>query len=52
LNNLNDALTWGLFPLVFAAAGMSIQQIGVLAAICAATWGIGQLGTGPAIRQD
>src|SRR5262245_40635416 len=47
VNNLNDALTWGLFPLVFAAAGMSIQQIGVLAAICPATWGILQLGTGP-----
>src|SRR5262249_12524880 len=27
VNNLNDALTWGLFPLVFAAAGMNIQQI-------------------------
>jgi MFS family permease len=47
VNNLNDALTWGLFPLVFAAAGMSIQQIGLLAAICPATWGITQLGTGP-----
>jgi len=47
VNNLNDALTWGLFPLVFAAAGMGIQQIGVLAAICPATWGIAQLGTGP-----
>jgi MFS family permease len=47
VNNLNDALTWGLFPLVFAAAGMSIQQIGILAAICPATWGIAQLGTGP-----
>jgi MFS family permease len=46
VNNLNDALTWGLFPLVFAAAGISIQQIGVLAAICPATWGIAQLGTG------
>jgi MFS family permease len=46
VNNLNDALTWGLFPLIFAAAGMSIQQIGILAAICPATWGIAQLGTG------
>jgi MFS family permease len=46
VNNLNDALTWGLFPLVFAGAGMSIQQIGTLAAICPATWGIAQLGTG------
>ena len=47
VNNLNDALTWGFFPLVFAAAGMSIQQIGMLAAICPAMWGIAQLGTGP-----
>jgi MFS family permease len=47
VNNLNDALTWGLFPLVFAAAGLNVQQIGVLAAICPATWGIAQLGTGP-----
>src|SRR5262245_16497830 len=47
VNNLNDALTWGLFPLVFAHAGMNIQQIGILAAICPATWGITQLGTGP-----
>jgi MFS family permease len=47
VNNLNDALTWGLFPLIFAAAGMSIQQIGVLAAVCPAIWGIAQLGTGP-----
>jgi MFS family permease len=47
VNNLNDALTWGLFPLIFAADGMSIQQIAVLAAVCPATWGIAQLGTGP-----
>jgi len=46
VNNLNDALTWGLFPLIFASAGMTIQQIGTLAAICPATWGLAQLGTG------
>src|SRR6185436_9684854 len=33
VNNLNDAMAWGLFPLVFAAAGMSLERIGVLAAI-------------------
>lgn len=46
VNNLNDGLAWGLFPLVFAAAGMNIAQIGVLASIYPAVWGITQLGTG------
>jgi MFS family permease len=46
VNNLNDGMAWGLFPLFFAAARMSIEQIGVLAAIYPATWGIGQLFTG------
>jgi MFS family permease len=47
VNNLNDALTWGVFPFLFARAGMTIQEIGVLAAVCPAIWGIAQLGTGP-----
>ncbi|MCB9762110.1 MAG: MFS transporter [Alphaproteobacteria bacterium] len=46
VNNLNDGMAWGLFPLVFAAAGMSLQQIGWLAAIYPAVWGMGQLVTG------
>ena len=46
VNNLNDGLAWGLFPLFFAAAGLSIRQIGVLAFIYPATWGITQLWTG------
>jgi MFS family permease len=46
VNNLNDGMAWGLFPLVFSAAHMSLQQIGVLAAIYPATWGLGQLFTG------
>lgn len=46
VNNLNDGMAWGLFPLFFAAAGMSLRQIGVLAAIYPAVWGIGQLFTG------
>ncbi len=45
-NNLNDGLAWGLFPLFFAAAGLSLRQIGVLAAVYPATWGILQLVTG------
>jgi MFS family permease len=46
VNNLNDGMAWGLFPLFFAAARMSLETIGVLAAIYPATWGIGQLFTG------
>ncbi len=46
VNNLNDGLAWGLFPVVFAAAGLSIGRIGVLAAVYPAVWGFGQLVTG------
>jgi MFS family permease len=46
VNNLNDGLAWGLFPLLFATAGLSITQIGVLVALYPAVWGIGQLATG------
>jgi Arabinose efflux permease len=46
VNNLNDGLAWGLFPLYFAAAGLSIGRIGILAALYPAVWGFGQLGTG------
>jgi MFS family permease len=46
VNNLNDGLAWGLFPVVFATAGLSISRIGVLAAVYPAVWGVGQLLTG------
>ena len=46
VNNLNDGMAWGLFPLFFAAAGMDLRRIGTLAAIYPATWGILQLATG------
>ncbi len=46
VNNLNDGLAWGLFPIFFAAAGLSVARIGVLAAIYPAVWGLGQLYTG------
>ncbi len=46
VNNLNDGLAWGLFPLYFAAAGLSVARIGILAAIYPAVWGFGQLATG------
>ena len=46
VNNLNDGMAWGLFPLVFAAAGMSLGRIGVLAALYPAVWGVMQILTG------
>jgi MFS family permease len=46
VNNLNDGMAWGLFPLIFAAASMTLRQIGWLAAIYPATWGVVQLLTG------
>ena len=46
VNNLNDGLAWGLFPLFFASAGLSLDQIAVLAAAYPLAWGILQLWTG------
>jgi MFS family permease len=46
VNNVNDGLAWGLFPLYFAAAGLSVHEIAMLAFIYPATWGIAQLGAG------
>jgi MFS family permease len=47
VNNLNDGLAWGLFPILFATAGLSVSRIGILAAVYPAVWGLGQLITGP-----
>jgi MFS family permease len=46
VNNLNDGVAWGLFPLLFVSRGLGVDQIGVLAAIYPAVWGISQIGTG------
>jgi MFS family permease len=46
VNNLNDALAWGLAPLYLAAHGASVAQIGAVAAVYPVVWGAGQLGTG------
>jgi MFS family permease len=46
VNNLNDGMAWGLFPLFFMAARMNLEQVGTLAAIYPATWGVAQLATG------
>lgn len=46
VNNLNDGLAWGLFPLIFAAAGLGLEAIGMLAGLYPAVWGVSQLVTG------
>ncbi len=46
VNNLNFGLSWGLFPLVFSTADLSVGQIGLLFAIYPGVWGAGQLVTG------
>jgi len=46
VNNLNDGMAWGLLPLFYAAAGLSLGEIGLLAAVYPAVWGVAQIGTG------
>ena len=46
VNNLNDGMAWGFLPVYYAAAGLTLAQIGVLAALYPAVWGLGQLITG------
>lgn len=46
VNNLNDGLAWGLLPLYFAAAGLTVREIGWLAALYPAVWAVTQIGTG------
>ena len=47
VNNLNDGMSWGIFPLYFAAFGSSIERIGILKAAYPAVWSILQTITGP-----
>jgi MFS family permease len=47
VNNLNDGMSWGIFPLFFAANGLGVERIGVLKAIYPVTWGVLQIATGP-----
>ena len=47
VNNLNDGLAWGVFPLLFVASGLSLRQTSILASIYPAVWGVSQLVTGP-----
>ncbi len=46
VNNLNDGMSWGLFPILFAASRLNLETIGWIAALYPATWGIAQLWTG------
>lgn len=46
INNLNDGMVWGLFPILLANKGFSISSIGIITAVYPAVWGIGQLVTG------
>jgi MFS family permease len=46
VNNLNDAMMWGLLPIVLASAGLDVATIAAVVAIYPATWGVAQLGTG------
>jgi MFS family permease len=46
VNNWNDGMAWGLFPLFFASANLSVERIAILAATYLAVWGICKLFTG------
>lgn len=46
INNLNDGMAWGLFPILLADKHFSISEIGIITAVYPAVWGIGQLFTG------
>jgi MFS family permease len=46
VNNLNDALAWGLAPLYLAAQGAGVREIAIVAAAYPLVWGAGQLATG------
>ncbi len=47
VNNLNDGMSWGIFPLFFFSFGLGVERIGILKAVYPATWGILQVVTGP-----
>jgi MFS family permease len=47
INNLNDGMSWGMFPLFYAGFGLGVERIGILKAVYPATWGILQIVTGP-----
>ncbi|MEX0811369.1 MAG: MFS transporter [Chitinophagales bacterium] len=46
INNLNDGMAWGIFPILLASKNFNLEQIGIVTAVYPAVWGIGQLFTG------
>jgi MFS family permease len=46
VNNLNDGMSWGVFPLLFVANGVSLEHVGLIKAVYPAVWGVGQIFTG------
>jgi len=46
VNNLNDGMAWGLFPILLSSKGFSLSEIGIITAVYPGIWGIGQLFTG------
>ncbi|MGW1342676.1 MFS transporter [Kribbella sp. NPDC002412] len=46
VNNLNDGLAWGLFPILFTSQGLGLAAVGLLGALYPAVWGFAQLATG------
>jgi MFS family permease len=46
VNNLNDGMSWGVFPILFAAHGVGLEGIGLIKAVYPLTWAVGQLATG------
>lgn len=46
VNNLNDGMAWGLFPIVLSQKGFDLSQIAIITASYPAVWGVGQLITG------
>jgi MFS family permease len=46
VNNLNDGMSWGVFPLLFVAHGVSLQGVGLIKAVYPVVWGVGQIVTG------
>ena len=47
VNNLNDGMSWGIFPLFFSSFGLGVERIGILKAVYPAVWGLFQIVTGP-----
>lgn len=46
VNNLNDGMSWGVFPLLFVANGLALTEVGLIKAVYPVVWGAGQIGTG------